>query len=66
MRQSAIALLDDEDLAALKTMMPQKQGHLTKARMESIVNSSLDVLIHGSMSLLRPAPAKRIRPWGWD
>ena len=59
MRQSAIALLDDKDLRALKAMMPHKKGHLTKARMEPIVDSSLDVLIPGSMSLLRPAPARR-------
>ena len=65
-RQSAIALLDDKDLGALKAMMPHKKGHLTKARMEPIVDSSLDVLIPGSMSLLRPAPEKRTRPWGWD
>jgi hypothetical protein len=65
-RQSAIALLDDKDLGALKAMMPHNKGHLTKARMEPIVDSSLDVLIPGSMSLLRPAPEKRTRPWGWD
>ena len=59
MRQSAIALLDDKDLGALKAMMPHKKGHLTKARMEPIVDSSLDVLIPGSMSLLRAAPARR-------
>ncbi len=59
MRQSAIALLDDKDLGALKAMMPHKKGHLTKARMEPIVDSSLDVLIPGSMSLLRVAPARR-------
>jgi hypothetical protein len=61
-RQSAIALLDDKDLGALKAMMPHKKNHLTKARMEPIVDSSLDVLISGSMSLLRPAPEKRISP----
>ena len=64
MRQSAIALLDDKDLGALKAMMPHKKGHLTKARMEPIVDSSLDVLIPGSMSLLRPAPARRMSVWG--
>ena len=58
MRQSAIALLDDKDLRALKAMMPHKKGHLTKARMEPIVDSSLDVLIPGSMSLLRAARAR--------
>ena len=63
MRQSAIALLDDKDLGALKAMMPHKKGHLTKARMEPIVDSSLDVLIPGSMSLLRPAPARHMSRW---
>ena len=58
MRQSAIALLDDKDLGALKAMMPHKKGHLTKARMEPIVDSSLDVLIPGSMSLLRSGTGK--------
>jgi hypothetical protein len=58
-RQSAIALLDDKDFRALKAMTPHKKGHLTKTWMEPIVDSSLDVLIPGSMSLLRPAPAKR-------
>ncbi len=58
MRQSAIALLDDKHLGALKAMMPHKKGNLTKARMEPIVDFSLDALIPGSMSLLRPAPAK--------
>ena len=37
-RQSAIALLDDKDLGALKAMMPHKKGHLTKARMKPIVD----------------------------
>ena len=36
-RQSAIALLDDKHLGALKAMMPHKKGNLTKARMEPIV-----------------------------
>ena len=64
-RQSAIALLDDKDLRSLKAMGPYKKGYLTKARMEPIVDSSLDVLIPGSMSLLRPEPAKPISgsPW---
>ena len=61
-RQSAIALLDDKDLGALKAMTPHKKGHLTKARMKPIMDSSLDVLIPGSMSLLRPGPARRISP----
>ena len=57
MRQSAVALLDDKDLGALKAMTPHKKGHLTKARMKPIMDSPLEVLIPGSMSLLRPEPA---------
>ena len=62
MRQSAVALLDDKDLGALKAMTPHKKGHLTKARMKPIMDSSLEVLIPGSMSLLRAARARRIWP----
>ena len=58
MRQSAVALLDDKDLGALKAMTPHKKGYLTKARMKPIMDSSLEVLIPGSMSLLRLEPAK--------
>jgi hypothetical protein len=60
--QSAIALMDDKDLGALKAMTPQKKGRLTKARMEPIVDFSLNVLIPGSMSLLRPEPANLTSP----
>ena len=58
MRQSPIALLDDKDLRALKAMAPHKNDYLTEARMKPIMDSSLEVLIPGSMSLLRLAPAK--------
>ena len=60
MRQSAVALLDDKDLGALKAMTPHKKGHLTKARMKPIMDSSLEVLIPGSMSLLRPEWGKAV------
>ena len=42
MRQSAVALLDDKDLGALKAMTPHKKGHLTKARMKPIMDSYLE------------------------
>ena len=41
-------------------MTPHKKSHLTKARMKPIMDSPLEVLIPGSMSLLRPAPGKLI------
>jgi hypothetical protein len=44
--------MDDKDLGALKAMTPQKKGRLTKARMEPIVDFSLNVLIPGSMSFI--------------
>jgi hypothetical protein len=59
MRQGAIALLDDKHLHALKVMAPHKNGRLTETWMKPVVDFSLGVLIPGSMSLLRPAPAKR-------
>jgi transposase len=64
MRKGAIPLLDDKHLHALKAMTPHKNGRLTKTGMEPVVYFSLGVLIPGSMSLLRPAPEKRTRPWG--
>ena len=53
-------LKDLDSFVFADTPVDQGQGHLTKARMKPIVDSSLDVLIPGSMSLLRPEPAKPI------
>jgi hypothetical protein len=65
-RQSAIALLDDKNLGALKAMASHKKRHLTEARMVPIVDSTLKVLIPGSMSLLRREPAKRTLQRLWQ
>jgi len=59
-RERAIWLSDDQDFDIALSVTPGDRHHLAMARVERIEDPSLSVLIPGSMSLLRLAPARPI------
>jgi hypothetical protein len=58
--------MNDKDLDALETVASRDNHHLTTSRVKRVINPPV-VLIPGSMSLLRLAPARAIsrQPSGW-
>jgi hypothetical protein len=58
MRQRSIELMDDEHVAALKTLTPNNNHNVPAARMKRIMNPLTVAVIPGSMSLLRPESAR--------
>jgi hypothetical protein len=65
MRQCPVGLLHDENVHAMKAMRANDGDRLATARMKWIEDPILRSLIPGIMSLSRPEPEKRTRPWGW-
>lgn len=60
MGKRSVALLYDEYIGPLKTLTTQYRHAFTETGMKAVVDSPIDSLIPGSMTLLRPAPAKPI------
>ncbi|WP_288039147.1 hypothetical protein, partial [Acidiphilium sp.] len=56
-------LPDRQKLVAMVTVPTHDRYRFTASRMKRIENSPFSVVIPGSMSLLRPAPARRMSPW---
>ena len=61
MRQRPIEVMNDKDVSTLETLTPNDNRRLPTSRMKRIMNPPV-ALIPGSMSLLRPAPERRISP----
>jgi hypothetical protein len=53
--------MNNKHLRALEAVPPNDDHRFTTSRMKRVINPSV-VLILGSMSLLRPAPAKATSP----
>ena len=63
MRQRSIELMDDEHVSALETLTPNNNHNVPAARVKRIMNPLTEAVIPGSMSLLRPARARRMSLW---
>ena len=66
MRQRPVRLTHNKHLRSGETLPPQDLNVLTVTRVISIKDSSIDVVILGTMPLVRPAPGKHgsVVPWG--
>src|SRR2546429_5368249 len=61
-RECAVRLADDQYVGTALPVPPGDRHRLAVARMEPIEDPAFAVLIPGSMSLLRPEPARAISP----